>query len=103
MRKTAGVLVIASAWIYTAAHFVASGIKQPLGNFSGDFLASFPSWRLSVLLGRQDLFKDSLADEWARMLDPQLAWMYAVARFIFSVIKRNFLRSFPSGRLSVWL
>ena len=103
MRKAAGVVAAASAWLYTAAHFVASGIKQPLGNFSGDFLASFPSWRLSVLLGRQDLFKGSLADEWARMLDPQLAFIYAVAHFIFSGIKRNFLAVFPSGRLSVWL
>ena len=65
MRKTAGVLVIASAWIYTAAHFVMSGIRQPLGNFYGDFLASFPSWRLSVLTGRLDLYRGSLAEFWA--------------------------------------
>jgi hypothetical protein len=71
LRKSAGIVALSCAWIYTAAHFVASGIKQPLGNFSGDFLASFPSWRLSVLLGRQHLFKGSLADEWARMPDPQ--------------------------------
>ncbi len=103
MRKAAGVAVVVLAWIYTAAHFVASGIKQPLGNFSGDFLASFPSWRLSVLLGRQDLFKGSLADEWARMLDPQLTWIYAVGHFIFSGIKHAFRASFPSWRLSVWL
>src|SRR5438445_5965842 len=65
MRKTAGVLVIASAWIYTAAHFVMSGVRQPLGNFYGDFLASFPSWRLSVLSGRLDMYRGSLAAEWA--------------------------------------
>ena len=103
MRKNTGVLVVVLAWIYTAAHFVASGIKQPLGNFSGDFLASFPSWRLSVLLGRQDLFKGSLADKWARMPDPQLAWIYAVAHLIFSGIKHAFRASFPSWRSSVWL
>ena len=102
MRKTLGPIVVVLAWIYTAAHFVSSGIKQPLANFHGDFLASFPSWRLSILLGRQDLFKGSLAEEWARMVDPQLAWVYAAARFVFSGIKRGLLASFPSWRLSVW-
>lgn len=53
------------AALYTAAHFYYSGIKQPLANFYGDFLASFPSWRLSVLFGRLDLYKGSLAEEWA--------------------------------------
>lgn len=53
------------AWIYSAAHFASSGIKQPFANFYGDFLASFPSWRLSVLLHRLDLYKGSLAEEWA--------------------------------------
>ena len=53
------------ATIYTAAHFYFSGIRQPLTNFSGDFLASFPSWRLSVLFGRLDLYKGSLAEFWA--------------------------------------
>ncbi|HEX3107948.1 MAG TPA: glycosyltransferase 87 family protein, partial [Thermoanaerobaculia bacterium] len=51
--------------IYTAAHFYFSGIRQPLANFYGDFLASFPSWRLSVLFGRLDLYKGSLAEFWA--------------------------------------
>lgn len=77
MRKTAGVVVVALAWIYTAAHFVMSGIKQPLGNFYGDFLASFPSWRLSVLLGRLDLYKGSLAEEWAlKFGGPHPLWHY---------------------------
>ena len=53
------------AALYTALHFYYSGIKQPLANFYGDFLASFPSWRLSVLFGRLDLYKGSLAEEWA--------------------------------------
>lgn len=65
MKRGAGVAVVASAWIYTAAHFFASGIRQPLANFRGDFLASFPSWRLSVLLGRLDLYNGSLAARWA--------------------------------------
>lgn len=53
------------AWIYTAAHFLMSGIRQPLANFYGDFLASFPSWQLSVLFRRLDLYNGSLAEEWA--------------------------------------
>jgi hypothetical protein len=65
LRKAAGIVAVSCAWIYTAAHFAASGIRQPLTNFSGDFLASFPSWRLSVLLGRLDLYQGSLAAKWA--------------------------------------
>lgn len=58
-------IAFACALAYTAAHFFVSGIRQPLRNFQGDFLASFPSWRLSVLLGRLDLFHGSLAEKWA--------------------------------------
>ncbi len=58
-------LAASLAWIYTAAHFLVSGVRQPLANFYGDFLASFPSWRLSVLLHRLDLYNGSLAEEWA--------------------------------------
>jgi hypothetical protein len=57
--------VASLAWIYTAAHFLMSGIRQPLANFYGDFLASFPSWQLSVLFRRLDLYNGSLAEEWA--------------------------------------
>jgi hypothetical protein len=102
LRKATGIVALCCAWIYTAAHFAASGIRQPLTNFSGDFLASFPSWRLSILLGRQDLFKGSLAEKWARMVDPQLAWTYAAAHFVFSGIKRGLLASLPSWCLNVW-
>jgi Glycosyltransferase family 87 len=65
MRKPVAVIAAVLAWIYTAAHFAASGVKQPLHNFYGDFLASFPSWRVSVLLGRLDLYRGSLAEYWA--------------------------------------
>ncbi|HEX3580729.1 MAG TPA: glycosyltransferase family 87 protein [Thermoanaerobaculia bacterium] len=57
--------LVGVAAIYTAAHFYFAGVKQPFANFYGDFLASFPSWRLSVLLGRLDLYKGSLAEYWA--------------------------------------
>src|SRR3954452_13720088 len=65
MRKAAAAVVVGLAWIYTAAHFAMTGVRQPLGNFTGDFLASFPSWRVSVLTGRMDLFHGSLAGWWA--------------------------------------
>src|SRR3954452_24308558 len=65
MRKAAAAVGVGLLWIYTAAHFAMTGVKQPLGNFTGDFLASFPSWRVSVLTGRMDLFNGSLAGWWA--------------------------------------
>src|SRR3954452_17207983 len=65
MRKAAAAVVVGLAWIYTAAHFAMTGVRQPLGNFTGDFLASFASWRVSVLTGRLDMFNGSLAGWWA--------------------------------------
>jgi hypothetical protein len=65
MRRAAGAVVVGLAWIYTAAHFAMTGVRQPLRNFYGDFLASFPSWRVSVLTGRLDMYRGSLAAKWA--------------------------------------
>jgi hypothetical protein len=65
MRRAAGAVVVGLAWIYTSAHFAMTGVRQPLGNFYGDFLASFPSWRVSVLTGRLDMYRGSLAAKWA--------------------------------------
>src|SRR4051794_33113805 len=65
MKRAARAIVCGVAWIYTAAHFAMTGVRQPLGNFTGDFLASFPSWRVSVLTGRMDMFHGSLAGWWA--------------------------------------
>jgi hypothetical protein len=73
-KPAAASLVLLS--IYSAAHFVLSGIRQPLQNFYGDFLAAFPSWRLSVLLGRMDLYRGSLAQKWATMFRPEPVWQY---------------------------
>src|SRR3954462_3213733 len=64
MKRAASAIAVGLAWIYTAAHFAMTGVRQPLGNFTGDFLASFPSWRVSVLTGRLDLFHGSLAGWW---------------------------------------
>lgn len=59
------VALIAAIWVYTVAHFVLSGVKQPLNNYRGDFLASFPSWQASVALGRMDLYHGSLSEKWS--------------------------------------
>lgn len=64
-RRRLRVALIAAIWIYTAAHFVLSGIKQPLNNYYGDFLASFPSWKASVTLGRMDMYNGSLSEKWS--------------------------------------
>jgi hypothetical protein len=77
MRRNACVAGVVFAWIYTAAHFLLTGIKQPLGNFYGDFLASFPSWRVSALLGRLNLYRGSLAELWATKFGgPHPLWHY---------------------------
>ena len=65
MKKPAVAVVASLASIYSAAHFFFTGIRQPLRNFYGDFLGAFPSWRLSMLLGRPDFYRGSLAEEWA--------------------------------------
>ena len=56
--------------IYSAAHFFVSGIRQPLHNFTGDFLCAFPSAQLSILFGRTDMF--------ARSLCEKCSWMFGV-------------------------
>jgi len=63
------VAALVGLWIYTFAHFVATGIAQPLRNFQSDFLTSFPSWKLSRMLGRMDLYDGSLSEHWSR--DPE--------------------------------
>jgi hypothetical protein len=76
-RTIVGVVALALAGLYSAARFYVSGIRQPLQNFYGDFLAAFPSWRLATLLGRLDLYHNSLAESWARQFDPVTpVWHY---------------------------
>ena len=69
-------IILACALAYTAVHFYFSGIREPLRNFYGDFLASFPSWRLSVLLGRLDLFDGSLSKKWTYYFGSDPLWHY---------------------------
>ena len=85
MRKNACVSGVVIAWLYTAAHFVMSGVKQPLGNFYGDFLGTFPSWRLSVLLDRLDLYRGSLAEFWALKFGPHPLWHYGPVQHLVTL------------------
>jgi len=65
-------LAAAAALLYSAAHFAASGVKQPHANFYSDFLASFPAWGMAFFYGRLDLYDGSLASEWG----PPPIWHY---------------------------
>lgn len=72
-----GIAALVCASLYSALRFYSSGIQQPWSNFYGDFLAAFPSWRLATLLGRLDLFHNSLAASWAHEFDPVTpVWHY---------------------------
>ena len=56
----------AAALLYSLAHFVVTGVRQPLANFYGDFLATFPARKLALLAGRLDLWNGSLAQQWTQ-------------------------------------
>src|SRR5580765_3803058 len=76
VRRYAWRGAVAAASVYSIVHFYLSAIRHPLQNFYGDFLASFPSWRVSVLLGRLDLYRGSLAEEWATKFTERPLWHY---------------------------
>jgi hypothetical protein len=103
LRKAAGIVALCCAWIYTAAHFASSGIRQPLANFTGDFLASVPSWQLCVLFGRLDLFDGSLARYWAieKFGGEHPLWHYGPAQHLVTLP----LYAFPNlhSAYTVWL
>ncbi|HYU26797.1 MAG TPA: glycosyltransferase family 87 protein [Thermoanaerobaculia bacterium] len=65
-------LLWAAALFYSLLHFAITGVRQPLANFYGDFLASFPSWTMSFFFGRLDLYDGSLANQWG----PPPIWHY---------------------------
>jgi hypothetical protein len=62
----------AAALLYSIVHFALTGVRQPLANFQGDFLASFPSWPMSFFFGRLDLYNGALAEHWG----PPPLWLY---------------------------
>lgn len=61
-----------AALLYSAVHFAVTGVRQPLANFYGDFLASFPAWGMAFFYGRLDLYDGSLASQWG----PPPIWHY---------------------------
>jgi len=65
LKKHATVAALSILSIYSTARFIASGIVQPLHNFASDFLSAFPSLRMCLLLGRTDMYAESLAHQWA--------------------------------------
>ena len=65
-------LLWAAALAYSLLHFATTGVRQPLANFYGDFLASFPSWTMAFFFGRLDLYDGSLANQWG----PPPIWHY---------------------------
>lgn len=65
-------IIAAAALLYSAVHFAMTGVRQPLANFTGDFLASFPAWGMAFFFGRLDLYDGSLASRWG----PPPIWHY---------------------------
>lgn len=96
-------LLWAAALLYSLAHFAVTGLRQPLQNFYGDFLASFPPRRLAMLAGRLDLWTGSLAQEWTHMWSwghPDI-WYYGPLEHLIAAP----LLAFPSLRSAyvAWL
>jgi hypothetical protein len=80
----------AAALLYSALHFAMTGLRQPLSNFYGDFLASFPAWRVASLAGRLDLYNGSLAQKWG----PPPIWHYGPVEHLITLP----LLAFPTLR-----
>jgi hypothetical protein len=72
LRSTARTSLGLAALLYSVLHFAVTGVRQPLANFYGDFLASFPTWRVAWLCGRLDWYFGSLAQRWG----PPPIWHY---------------------------
>ena len=65
-------LIAALALLYSAVHFAAAGVKQPLANFYGDFLAAFPSWTMAFFFGHVEFYNSAAeAQEWGA---PPIWW-----------------------------
>ncbi len=90
-------LLWAAALLYSLLHFAVTGVRQPLANFYGDFLASFPAWKVASLAGRLDLYAGSLAGEWG----PPPIWHYGPVLHLITIP----LLAFPSLRSAylAWL
>jgi alpha-1,2-mannosyltransferase len=76
-----GAFLRGAALLYSLLHFAVTGVRQPLANFYGDFLASFPAWKMAVLFGRLDLYSGSLAKEWG----PPPVWHYGPVLHLITI------------------
>ena len=85
------------ALLYSAVHFAITGLGQSLHNFYGDFLASFPAWKVALLCGRLDLYRGSLANRWG----PPPIWHYGPVQHLVTLP----LFAFPTLRSAyvAWL
>jgi hypothetical protein len=97
MRRLSFRFAAVLALLYSAVHFAMSGVRQPLANSYGDFLASFPSWTMAFFFGRLDLYEGSLAQAWG----PPPIWHYGPLLHAVTVP----LIAFPSLRSAyvAWL
>ena len=96
-------LLWAAALLYSLAHFAITGLRQPLANFYGDFLASFPPRKLAMLAGKPDFWNGSLAQQWTHMFSwghPDI-WYYGPLEHLIA----SPLLVFPSLRSAyvAWL
>ncbi len=82
---------------YSLLHFLVTGVLQPLRNFYGDFLASFPAWTVARLMGRLDLYRGSPSEFWG----PPPIWHYGPIEHLMTLP----LFAFPTLRSAyvAWL
>lgn len=87
----------AAAVAYSLLHVALTGIRAPLANFYGDFLAAFPAWKVALLTGRLDLYAGSLASQWG----PPPIWHYGPVLHLVTLP----LMAFPTLRSAylAWL
>jgi hypothetical protein len=90
-------LIYAAVLLYSLLHFALTGVRQPLANFYGDFLASFPAWKVALLAGRLDFYAGSLAQKWG----PPPIWHYGPIEHLITLP----LFAFPTLRAAyiAWL
>lgn len=69
-------LLLAVLWLYSLAHFAATGVRQALRLFTSDFLAAFPYGKIAEYLGRPDMYRGSLAEQWAWEFGAPPVWHY---------------------------
>ena len=77
--------VRAGALFYSLSHFVLIGLRQPLANFYGDFLGSFPAWKLSELFARRDLYAGGLSQYWAEYGRVPPVWHYGPVQHLITL------------------